>query len=593
MNILLLIIAALGVFHLGDEPTQELGWGNRSTKLYFHFPPDPINVRTLNFFLPVDQMSLPCFLPIEIKTAYNSYSGSDSVFGKKWTFNHNISVKDAVTHFEVTEGDGFVNRYTRERNLEEATQALVQQILIAQKKEDAMKSQLKDEAHYAEMERRLKEDRAYRDELAKDLIKTARPLGPGTYFSLARGQSNLVKKADGTYERNFQNGSKEFFNNKGQLTRNQDRNGNYLTYAYQSDQLIRINDMCGANVAFSYHQTAPHRGLVSAIRDSLNRTWSYSYDEARHLIGIKGPNDFQIDYAYDRVGNIVRIRHSADPGQNISMTYNEKYEVQSQVGPGDERTDYKRSFVANNQNHSITEITKFKGSTPAGRELHEFKVGEFEIVSVYDQNGRETSKRTKRLSPETGYPVSILDSQGIGDLFRYDSQTGNLLYREAVPSRESIEFKYNQKCNQIQSLVRKSPDQKSTQLDFKFDSQCNVIEATETSDQKRIAHISVEYTPQGKTKFLRDRQSNKDIAFTYWKFGKPESITLRDVGTLLVKYRADGELESVETFPHGAGKARFKEQESNQYQGIILREVRMALDEILQYLRPAGLNIGF
>ena len=334
-------------------------------------------------------MSLPCFLPIDIKTAYNSYSGSDSIFCKKWTFNYNISVKDAVTHFEVTEGDGYVNRYTREKNIEEANKALVQQILIAQKKNDAMKSQIKDESHYAEMEKRLKEDKAYREELAKDMIKTARPLGPGTYYSLARGQSNLVKKADASYERNFQNGSKEFFNNKGQLTRSQDRNGNYLTFAYQNDQLIRINDMCGRNVAFTYHAKAPHQGLVSSLKDSLNRTWTYNYDEARHLSSLRGPDNLQIDYAYDKIGNIVRIRHSNDPGQNISLSYNEKYEVQSQVGPGDEKTEYKRSFVANNQNHSITEITKFKGSSPAGRELHEFKVGEIEIVSVYDQNGKE------------------------------------------------------------------------------------------------------------------------------------------------------------------------------------------------------------
>lgn len=586
----LVLVGSLGGFERHD---QELGWGNRNTKLYFHFPPDPINVRTLNFFLPVDQMSLPCFLPIEIKTAYNSYSGSDSIFGKKWTFNYNISVKDAVTHFEVTEGDGYTNRYNREKNIEEATKALVQQILIAQKKKDAMESRIKDESHYAEMEKRLKEDKAYREELAKDMIKTARPLGPGNYYSLARGQSTLVKKKDGSYERDFRNGSKEFFNKKGQLTRSQDRNGNYLTFAYQNDQLIRINDMCGRNVAFSYHVKAPHKGLVRSLKDSLGRTWSYKYDGARHLAGVTGPENLQIDYAYDKVGNIVRIKHSTDPGQNISLTYNEKYEVQTQVGPGDEKTEYKRSFVANNQNHSITEISKFKGSTPAGRELHEFKVGEFEVVSVYDQKGKEESKKTKRLSPKTGYPISILDSRGMGDLFRYDSQNGNLLYRESVPSKESIEFKYNPKCNLIQNINRKLPDESQSQLNFTFDSRCNVIEAIETSGKTKTAHVSAEYTPQGKTKFLRDLKNNLDIALTYWEFGKPESITLRNVGTLLVKYRKNGEIEGVETFPHGKGKERFKDQDPTKYQAVILREVRSALDNILQYLRPAGLSMGF
>ena len=137
------------------------------------------------------------------------------------------------------------------------------------------------------------------------------------------------------------------------------------------------------------------------------------------------------------------------------------------------------------------------------------------------------------------------------------------------------------------------PDQSQTQLDFKFDSRCNVIEAIENSGKTKTAHVSAEYSPQGKTKFLRDIKNNLDIALTYWEFGKPESITLKNVGTLLVKYRKDGEIESVETFPHGAGKERFKYQDPTLYQGVILREVRLALDNILQYLRPAGLSMGF
>src|SRR5436305_803906 len=73
-----------------------------------------INKRTLNFFLPVNHLTLPCFMPIEIKAAYNSYANDASIFGDKWTFNHNIRVRSARNKFQITEGDGFVNSYTRE-----------------------------------------------------------------------------------------------------------------------------------------------------------------------------------------------------------------------------------------------------------------------------------------------------------------------------------------------------------------------------------------------------------------------------------------------------------------------------------------------
>lgn len=588
-----LLLSSLSLYFYPVSHEQgELGWGHSNTKLYFHFPPDPVNVRTLNFFLPVDHVSLPCYLSIEIKAAYNSYSGDESIFGKKWTFNHNIRIKDATTHYEISEGDGFINRYTRERNLEEATETLVQQILIAQKKEDAQKSQLKDGTVYKELEKRLKEDKAYREEMAEKLIKVARPLGPGKYYSLARGQSVLEKKPDGSYERSFQNGSKEFFNRNGRLIRSQDRNGNYLTYVYQEEDLIRINDMCGRNVSFVYHKTGSIKGLVKSIQDSLGRVWNYSFDNARNLVSFVAPGAKKTEYRYDKYGNIIEVKNTADADQNIRLTYNEKLEVQTQIGPGNNKTEYKRSFVANNPNHSITEITKFNGTQFAGREIHEFKVGEYELVTKFDASGKEVSKKTKKLSSETGYPVSILDEKGFGDLFRYDAETGNLLHRESVPSGESIDFTYNTRCNQVSTVTIKKPNKAPLVTTYKFDPHCNVIEAIETQNQKRTGWVTVEYTGQGKTKFLRDRKNKKEIAFTYWQYGKPESITLRDIGTLLVKYEPNGEIQSVETFPHGKGKERFKNQEKAQYQSIILQEVRTALDSILSYLRPAGLNIG-
>ena len=89
-----------------------------------------VNNRTLNFFLNTTHLELPCYVPIQIQAAYNSYSGKESIFREKWTFNHNIRIKAVGTKFIVLEGDGFENEYTRERTLEEATQNLVEQILI-------------------------------------------------------------------------------------------------------------------------------------------------------------------------------------------------------------------------------------------------------------------------------------------------------------------------------------------------------------------------------------------------------------------------------------------------------------------------------
>lgn len=585
-------LAATASIDWYESPTSELGTGNHRTQMFYHWPPDPVNVRTLNFYFPSTHMVLPCFFQIEIRAAYNSYSGDESVFGRKWTFNHNITVREAVTQIEVVEGDGYVNAYTRERNLEESTKSLISNIMVNLRKEDALNKRPKSSEEYKEIEKRLEEDKIYRQQMAKNVVKSARPLGPGEYFSLARGQSTLIKNSDGSYERRFQNGSKEFFNKAGRLTRSQDRNANFLTFIYTDNNLSKISDMCGRSVDFTYFSTPAARGLVRSITDSIGRSVTYNYDGNRQLVSYIDANKATHEFRYDSRGNMIEYKNSADASSNFSLTYNEASEVKSQLGPENNRTEHKRTFVANDRNNSITELQKFIGSESAGRELHEFKLGEYEIVTKFDKSGKETSKVTKRFSKQTGYPISILNSKGEGDIFEYDAASGNLISRENIISKEKFIYSYEPRCNQVSGLKITRPGGSERNTQYRFDDKCNVVEAVQTEGTNRIGWIEVKHNAQGRAAFLIDKQNNQQIAFTFWQFGKPESITLRDVGTLLVKYKVDGEMEEVKTRPHGKSEARFKGQDPAAYQPVILREVRTALDIMLGLLRPAGLTIG-
>lgn len=578
----------------GLVSNSELGYGTHETKLFYHAPPDPVNIRTLNFFFPVDEhLVLPCVMPIEIKIAYNSYSGDVSIFGEKWTFNHNIRVNKGTNRLEIMEGDGFLNAYTKERNLELNKSSQIEQILVAQKKLDVQGGGLKSDQAYEELKRRLTTDESYREEQANKLLSGARPITPGIYYSFARGPSTLELKADGTYVRKFQNGSAEIFNKDGRLTRTEDRNANYLTYAYSGTNLTRINDQCGRYVSIFYQDDPALKNFIQKMQDSLGRTITYTFT-GRRLTSYIDASARKMEFEYDKQGNITRLK-STKPKQAadvIELTYNDKFEITNQKGPGSKETRYKRTFVANNPNHSITEITKFENGKPAGRELHEFKVKEYETVTKFDAAGKEVGREVKTISPETGYPTSILDAQGNGDKFVYDPKTGNLLKREAVPSGQLMEFQYEDRCSQVKSMKISNRGKPVSEMKFKFDDKCNLKEAEETSNGKQNVFISLEYLKNGKLSFLRDKVEKKEIAFTYWTFGKPESITLRDTGTLLVKYSQTGEIEKVDTLPHGKAEARFKGKQKSEYQGVILTEVRSALDSMLNYLRPAGLNIG-
>ncbi len=591
------MFAALSALLLLTSPSDqlELGWGTKDSQFFFHAPPDPVNVRTLNFFFPVDEhLLLPCVMPIEIKIAYNSYSGDMSSFGEKWTFNHNIRVSKDGSQLNVLEGDGFLNTFTKERNLEEAKTAQIERLIIAQKKADVQSGGLKQSQVYDELKRRWATDENFREQEAARLLAGTQVTTPGTYYSFARGLTTLEMKPDGTYERRFQNGSREFFNKEGRIIRSEDRNGNNITYSYQGELLNRINDMCGRSVTFFYQPDPAQKGLIARLEDSIGRKIVYSFTSQKRLKSYQDTTGRKMEFEHDRQGNITKIS-SSRPGkepESIALTYNADFEVTAQKGPGNKETRYKRSFVANNKNHSITEVTKFEGTVMTGRELHEFKVKEYETVTKFNDKGKEVSRETKTISKETGYPISILDGDGNGDKFVYDGKSGRLMSRQSVPGGDGMQFEYEERCDQVKKISMIKQNKPETMLTFKFDEHCNLREAEETANGKQKTWIALEYLKNGKLSFLKNKTTKQEIAFTYWTYGKPESITLKDVGTLRVTYQPAGEIDKVDTFPHGEGQKRFKDMEKAKYQSAILAEVRMTLDEMLNYLRPAGLNIG-
>lgn len=593
----------------GASPIQmsakdELGMGHEQTDLYFHFPPDPVNTRTLNFYLPVPFMTIPCYKSIEIKGAYNSYSGKRSILGHKWTFNHNLEVVDEGSHFTIREGDGFSNPYYPEVNLEKAKKALAQKLVIAKKKDDVKKGGLKDKKEYAAYEKKVIEDEILRESETRKYLVGKRKLAPGTYYSFGRGRTTLEKKKDNSYVRHFPNAAKEFFDSQGRITKTVDRNGNYLTYFYTGDNLLKINDMCGRYVEFDYYPDKTRKNLVNKMTDSTGRVLIFTHNGAGELTSYEGPISptasasekkkvTKVEYTYDKKGNMTAMTYPHDPSQNIRFEYNEKYEVKSEIGPGDRTSLYKRTLVGNDLNNTITEIIQMEGGKKTGRTIYEYKLGEFKTTIKYDADGKQVEKSTEKKSEETGFPVSILDDKGQGDLFEYNPSNGNLLSRRRIPSGKSTKFSYDERCNNVTSLTESSPGKPLKTMKIEYDKKCNLVSANEKLGDKKItASVELKYTDNGKPKFMFEKIGNVGIAFTYWKFGKPESITLKDVGTLLVKYDPYGTIVKVDTFPHGKGKERFKTLKEKESQGIILREVRKALDGIIGLLRPAGVNLG-
>ena len=53
-----------------------------------------------------------------------------------------------------------------------------------------------------------------------------------------------------------------------------------------------------------------------------------------------------------------------------------------------------------------------------------------------------------------------------------------------------------------------------------------------------------------------------------------------------------GDIENVDTRPHGAGLKRYEKMDRSVANSIILSEVKSALDDLLGFIRPTGVNVG-
>ena len=127
----------------------------------------------------------------------------------------------------------------------------------------------------------------------------------------------LVKNDDGTYSISNKDGSVQRVDADGKLTRIIDKNGNELSFEYNSvGCLSRITNASGNFVDF---QLGPN-GKIAGISDNLGRTVTYTYDENGNLTASSDPMGNTTQYIYDGENRLTRV---IDPRGNtvFAVTY--------------------------------------------------------------------------------------------------------------------------------------------------------------------------------------------------------------------------------------------------------------------------------
>lgn len=539
---------------------KNLGAGKIGEVFHIHHFPDPVNPRTGNFYLPIQDYFQPCFgFPLEIYRSYNSVSTRNGPFGRGWTFNYDVQiVVDERADMNVVEADGFINEYKPIELEKENKENVIQKILESRKKEDIKylgKPDGKGAGFYNRYKRRLQTDEAFlKRQRTRYLPLHSKISKSGKYVSHSRGTTYLEKTSKG-FLRTTESSRKEEYNSRGFLTRVSDRHENeiQLTYGKES-RLSRVHDGCGQYLQISYNSS----GKITSIRDSLNRKLAYQYDAQDRLILASRTTGEKTRFGYDKKHRLTSIEFGK--GTKTTIAYDpKKGRVIKQVGPGKKVTTYQYGKSASK---TWTRIKDNQGLN----DLYEFLDSDNKTVFT-DKNGK---KVITIVSSCCGKPISIKNERGFGDEFRYDEKYR--LISKTNSKKQTTTFRYDPRT----SFPTEIRAHDNSFIRFLYDKKGNLTFARKSNGE----YVKLRYEKHGKVQSMVDHK-DVAIAFDYNRIGKPiriaKSIKGKKTESIQIAYDRMGEILQVDLHPNRPETEK---------------RIKETLANFLELLQPAGIDLA-
>ncbi len=563
LTVLALLLGLLIRSDTAPMAAVERGWGSGSSHFIVHYPPDPVNVQNGNFFLPIQDLFLPCYgFPLEVYRAYNSVSRDTGSFGYGWSFNYKVRIAVAPGEkLTVVEPDGFINVYTAVGS-DKVDSKQIDAILTAKRKEDERYlGQQRNDAHYEKIRKKLASDAKYfRRQSARYLPRTEKSVEVGKFVSRRRGTTYIYRQKNG-YERRTQDGRVERYSLDGLLRNIQDRNGNETRLRYdRQSRLTQVFDACGQYLKFGYSR----QGRIQSVIDNYLRTLSYTYDDEGRMTSSRGLDGKIVRYDYEKKSGKMNKIVFPD-GKQTKIFYDKKSgRVRRQQGPGKKVTNYK--YRSRGRNYLAAEVSDSDG----GYGKYEYFPKENKSIQT-DKSGRKTVTIT---SACCGKPVSITDDKGKGEFYKYDDSS-NLIEKYSSDGRTTL-YTYEPRYYQISSVT--TPDEVTTR--FFYDGKGNLNRVSNSKEEE----LSLSYNSRGKIGSVSDKQGNL-VVFEYNKTGKTTRVAKnrvkdgkeRRIGEIRVAYLAHGDVDQVTYKPDDAK---------------VVEDIRATLVDFMRILGPAGISFG-
>jgi YD repeat-containing protein len=215
-------------------------------------------------------------------------------------------------------------------------------------------------------------------------------------------EAALVDEGSG-YAYTLSDQTKLHFNSSGELTSEEDRNGNAITLAYNAEkQLESATDGAGRKLTFKYNGS----GEVESAKDPMGHTVKYTY-ESGNLASVTQPGEEKTRWKF-KYNSIHELTSETDGREHTLTTeYNEADQVASQTDAMSRKRTWKYAEEVSGTETRITElngtttvekfneygsptsITHASGTSNAATTTYEYN-GSDELMALTDPNKHTT-----------------------------------------------------------------------------------------------------------------------------------------------------------------------------------------------------------
>ena len=337
----------------------------------------------------------------------------------------------------------------------------------------------------------------------------------GKYVPSAWIQATLAKEGE-NYIFTLPSQEKLKFNSTGQLIDQKDRNGNAITFTYESGKLTKAKDSAGRELVFAYTGSQ-----VTSLEDPLGRKVKYTY-ESSNLASVTLPGEATArwKFKYDASHQLTEMTNGR--GGVTKTEYDEKHRAKKQTDPAERVLKFEYGESGGKKTTTITEpngSTTFEKFNEGGEPLEAIaaKGTGLERKTTYEYNeAYELLKATDALGHSTTYEYNAagdrtLEKDAEGTESKWTYSATHDVETQTTPKGETTTYERDAHGN-VEVVKRPAPGEATQKSTFKHASNGDLESATDPLGHE----TKFEFDTYGDLKAEIDPEGDK----TTWTYNK-------------------------------------------------------------------------